>query len=65
MPVNYDKHLDDALASLHEEGRYRVFTDLARRAGQFPRAIDYSTTPTAKSPFGVPMTIWALAKTKT
>ncbi|MDG1691383.1 MAG: 5-aminolevulinate synthase [Alphaproteobacteria bacterium] len=45
MPVNYDKHLDDALASLHEEGRYRVFTDLARRAGQFPRAIDYSTTP--------------------
>jgi 5-aminolevulinate synthase len=45
MPVNYDKHLDDALASLHEEGRYRVFTDLGRRAGQFPRAIDYSTTP--------------------
>ena len=45
MPVDYDKHLDDALASLHEEGRYRVFTDLARRAGQFPRAIDYSTTP--------------------
>lgn len=45
MPVDYDKHLDDALASLHEEGRYRVFTDLARRAGQFPLAIDYSTTP--------------------
>ena len=45
MPVDYDKHLDDALASLHEEGRYRVFTNLARRAGQFPRAIDYSTTP--------------------
>ena len=24
MAVEYDKHLDDALASLHDEGRYRV-----------------------------------------
>ena len=35
MAVEYDKHLDDALASLHDEGRYRVFTDLARNAGAF------------------------------
>ena len=45
MTVDYDKYLDDALDALHSEGRYRVFTDLARRAGDFPRAIDYSTTP--------------------
>ena len=45
MTVDYDKFLDDALDALHGEGRYRVFTDLARRAGDFPRAIDYSTTP--------------------
>ena len=45
MAVDYDKFLDDALGALHDEGRYRIFTDLARRAGQFPRAIDYSTTP--------------------
>lgn len=45
MTVDYDKYLDDALSALHGEGRYRVFTDLARRAGDFPRAIDYSTTP--------------------
>ncbi len=45
MAVDYDKYLDDALGALHDEGRYRIFTDLARRAGQFPRAIDYSTTP--------------------
>ncbi|MBE8191269.1 MAG: 5-aminolevulinate synthase [Alphaproteobacteria bacterium] len=42
MSVDYDAYLDDALHSLHEEGRYRVFTSLARKAGQFPRAINYS-----------------------
>ncbi|MGC6534912.1 MAG: 5-aminolevulinate synthase [Parvibaculales bacterium] len=52
MSVDYDKYLDDALSSLHDEGRYRVFTDLARRAGQFPRAIDYSTHPARE------ITVW-------
>ena len=45
MAVDYDKYMDEALNALHGEGRYRVFTDLARRAGDFPRAIDYSMTP--------------------
>ena len=45
MSVDYDKYLDDSLSALHDEGRYRVFTDLARRAGEFPRAMDYSTSP--------------------
>ena len=39
---DYDECIDQALGSLHDEGRYRVFTDLARRAGQFPRAWDHS-----------------------
>jgi 5-aminolevulinate synthase len=42
MSVDYDKYIDQALGSLHTEGRYRVFTDLARRAGRFPRAWDHS-----------------------
>ena len=45
MSVEYDKFLDDALASLHDEGRYRVFTDLARSAGAFPRAMNHSANP--------------------
>ena len=52
MAVEYDKHLDEALASLHDEGRYRVFTDLARKAGAFPRAINHSATPP------VEVTVW-------
>jgi 5-aminolevulinate synthase len=36
----YDYHaaLRSALNRVHEEGRYRVFADLKRRRGQFPRA---------------------------
>ncbi|MFQ5622929.1 MAG: 5-aminolevulinate synthase [Paracoccaceae bacterium] len=36
--MNYSDKLDTALDALHEEGRYRVFMDIRRHAGQFPRA---------------------------
>jgi 5-aminolevulinate synthase len=36
--MNYQVHFTDALARLHVERRYRVFADLERRAGHFPRA---------------------------
>ena len=43
--MDYDKYIKTALHSLHEEGRYRVFTDLGRQVGLFPRALDYSQSP--------------------
>jgi len=36
--VDYDRHFADALQGVKDEGRYRVFADLERIAGAFPRA---------------------------
>jgi 5-aminolevulinate synthase len=40
--MNYDDFFADALARLRSERRYRVFADLERVAGRFPRAIWHS-----------------------
>lgn len=37
-PTNYDAIFADAIKSIKSEGRYRVFTELERLAGQFPYA---------------------------
>src|SRR5437870_12207990 len=37
--MNYDAFFANALATLHEERRYRVFADLERVAGRLPHAI--------------------------
>ncbi len=36
--MNYEKVFDRYLGTLHAEGRYRVFADILRRRGEFPRA---------------------------
>jgi len=36
--MDFDAFFDGKLAGLHEEGRYRVFAELERRAGAFPVA---------------------------
>ena len=40
--MNYDAYFADALATLHDERRYRVFADLERIAGRFPHAYWHS-----------------------
>ena len=36
--MDYTAQLDDAIARLHDEGRYRTFIDIERSKGQFPHA---------------------------
>ena len=40
--MNYDVFFANALGLLKDERRYRVFADLERQAGRFPRAIWHS-----------------------
>jgi hypothetical protein len=40
--MNYDGFFTDAIGRLWHEWRYRVFADLERIAGRFPRAIWHS-----------------------
>ena len=37
--MDYAAKLDQAIATLHEEGRYRTFIDIERKTGQFPHAV--------------------------
>jgi 5-aminolevulinate synthase len=39
--MDFERFFSQKIASLHEEGRYRIFADLERKAGAFPRARRY------------------------
>jgi 5-aminolevulinate synthase len=40
--MDFENYFQSELAGLHEEGRYRVFADLKRNSGQFPRATRFT-----------------------
>jgi len=48
--MDYEGFFKERLGALHAEGRYRVFADLERRCGRFPRAFDHR--------IGAEVTIW-------
>jgi 5-aminolevulinate synthase len=48
--MNYEAFFAQRLDALHAEGRYRVFADLERRCGRFPRAFDHR--------IGTEVTVW-------
>ncbi|WP_417453772.1 5-aminolevulinate synthase [Kiloniella sp.] len=50
--MNYEEYFSTAIDGLREEGRYRVFADLERKAGKFPNATHYGTDGTR------PVTVW-------
>jgi 5-aminolevulinate synthase len=48
--MDYEGFFRKPLGALHAEGRYRVFADLERRCGRFPRAFDHR--------IGAEVTVW-------
>ena len=48
--MDYEHQFANAIARLKAEGNYRVFADIERKAGAFPRAVRHVTAP------GMPVT---------
>ena len=48
--MDYEGYFKRRLDALRAEGRYRVFADLERRCGRFPRAYDHR--------IGAEVTVW-------
>ena len=48
--MDYEGFFKERLDALRTEGRYRVFADLERRCGRFPRAFDHRA--------GAEVTVW-------
>jgi 5-aminolevulinate synthase len=53
IEAGYGPRFADALAKVHAEGRYRVFADLCRRRGAFPKAEWIGPDGTSR-----PVTVW-------
>lgn len=55
--MDYERFFSDQLGALRHEGRYRVFADLERQAGRFPRALRYAPGPGGRNS-AVEITVW-------
>ena len=51
--MDYQRIFRDAISAVKSEGRYRVFSDLARRKGEYPRADRF-----ARDGACAPVTVW-------
>ena len=52
MTFDYEKHFEGAVAAVKAEGRYRVFNDIKRECGAFPKAQHFTTKDNR------PVTVW-------
>ncbi|WP_417782087.1 5-aminolevulinate synthase [Terasakiella pusilla] len=50
--MNYEDFFAERINALQDEGNYRVFADLERKAGHFPRALNYHSDGTKE------VTVW-------
>jgi 5-aminolevulinate synthase len=50
--MDYEAYFSDQLQAVRDEGRYRVFTEIERRAGSFPKATRYVDGATSE------VTVW-------
>ncbi|UTW54128.1 5-aminolevulinate synthase [Kordiimonas sp. SCSIO 12610] len=51
--MDYEKIFSDAIEAVHSEGRYRVFADISRQKGDFPRAVRHDAGDNARA-----ITVW-------
>ncbi len=58
MAFSYKSIFRDALAALRREGRYRVFADILRERGAFPKAGLHAPGTTYTGNKGRPITVW-------
>jgi 5-aminolevulinate synthase len=57
--MDYEAQFAAAVAAIQNEGRYRVFCNLAREAGRYPRARHYAAASgTADQPEARAITVW-------
>ncbi|HEY4274071.1 MAG TPA: 5-aminolevulinate synthase [Rhizomicrobium sp.] len=57
MAFSYSDGFKEALAALRREGRYRVFADIMRQRGEYPKA-DFYTDEEGSNGGGLPITVW-------
>ncbi len=58
MVSTYQVSFREALSALKREGRYRVFADILRERGHFPKAGLHDPDATYTDNKGRPITVW-------